>query len=767
MNQKMKWTVLLAMLLAALIPCAALAAQGDANIARSDDMREKFDDTVNGGCVCGDTLYFYGMENFFTYRIGDADLTAVKYELPETGSDEYRGIQKLFSDGKNLYALCALSYYRDGESGVTSVDIYPVEVGADEVRFGDPVQVNRENLIASYGDENYEYFVQVNDACFVNGYLMMYVYNQNGEEAIYSLDTESGEGSYLEDIQNIRSMTPYADGELLIETYDYEAGKFAFLLYDPESEALRTACEPLKREDGWYSGLAYSRESGRLFYMANGYVNAVENFDFENAEQVAELSTFYYSESGAMLLPGDYYVYVSYEGTSIRATDPGAMPDTRLTVRGAGYSDSIMSAYYNFGNTHGDVAVVLDQNYNDSDIIESMMGKDDSVDIYMLSVSSEAFDALYNRGYMVELENPQLVSAVEEMYPAIQDVLTRDGSVVAIPVSVYSWTLGLDYEGFEKLGIAREDVPDNWSELLDLLPELADKLPEDGRVRLFSDYMTQNMARMDLINGIMESWRIHQVATGREVDYAAPELAELFDKVMALDFEALGVSEEEEEDRVDVLDYRVYEEGGDSDRDYTLIETSVGCIIGSFYSNAEPALLSVIPGEPGEIPLRLSVAFVNPYSKNVELAQEFLVELMNNMEDRTAYNLSDKLNEPVRNRYSVQAIEEYQKELEEQREKLEAAEPVDKPAIEQYIASIERNIEEVDRYSWDIPEKDITWYRERADRLVVDRFDFLDAADDDGELSDLSQQFLAGKVSPADFLKEVDRKVRMRAKEGL
>ena len=493
-------------------------------------------------------------------------------------------------------------------------------------------------------------------------------------------------------------------------------------------------------------------------------MKAVKDFDFDNAEDVAELSTLYYSDAGGMLLPGDYYVYFSYENTFIRATDPDALPETRLVVqRGGSYSDSIMSAYYSFGNTHGDVAVVLDQTYTESSkIIEAMMGRDSSVDIYMLSVSGEAYDALYNRGFLVELKDEEIVSAVKNMYPAIQDALTRDGEVVAVPLSVYAWMPGLDYEGFEKIGIAREDVPDNWSDLLDLLPELPGLLPEDESVRIFEDYVTQDMAGMQLVSAIMESWRIHQTATGQDPSYDDPVLIGLFEKALALDFEAMGLPEGQDEDEVMYRSYGY----SDGDRSYRLIETGVGCTIGNFYSYCEPALLGMVPGETGEIPLELSVAFVNPFSKNVELAEEFLAELMRNMDNSTAYNLSDALNEPIMSSYTQESIDTYQEMLTEAQGRLEAAEPVDKPAIEEEIKDIERMLEDLDRYGWDISARDIEWYRAHDDAIAVERFDFLSAADDNGELSDLYQQFMAGKVSPADFLKEIDRKVRMRALEG-
>ena len=251
------------------------------------------------------------------------------------------------------------------------------------------------------------------------------------------------------------------------------------------------------------------------------------------------------------------------------------------------------------------------------------------------------------------------------------------------------------------------------------------------------------------------------MAAGQEVSYDSPELIELFEKVLALDYEALGLPEDDEDG---YAEYRVYEYGGE--RSYTLIETGVGCTIGNFYSNCEPVLLSVIQGESGDLPLQMSVAFVNPFSENVELAEEFLVELMRNTDRRTSYNLSDALNEPVRSRYAEESLRESEAMLAELQNQLETADPVDKPAIEESIKDVEQQLEELDRYGWDVSAKEIEWYRAHEDAITVERFNFLYASDSDGELFDLLEQFMAGKVSPAEALKEVDRKVRMRAQEG-
>ena len=301
--KKIQWIALLALALTALLPCAALAAAGDANIARNEAMYEKYDDGAYGACVCGDTLYFYGNRHIYTYHIGDADLTALDLELPETAENQYRNVQRLFSDGERIYLMCTLERYGDDGYGLVGAELYPVEIDGEQVTLGEPLALNTDKLTSTYGGDE-AYFIQINDVCYVGGYLMMYVYDDNGNEAIYALDIETGEGSYIEDLERVRCITAYADDQLLIGAYDYNTGTFEFQLYDPQAESLTAACPPIEA-DSRMSGLVYSAESERLFFMSGGYVKAVTDFDFENAEEVAELSSIYYGENGGMLLPGD------------------------------------------------------------------------------------------------------------------------------------------------------------------------------------------------------------------------------------------------------------------------------------------------------------------------------------------------------------------------------------------------------------------------------------------------------------------------------
>ncbi len=765
--RKITWTALLALLLAAMLSSAALAAQGDANIALQEQISEDYDDYIMSSCVAGGALYLCGNTHIFVYRPGDTDVTAVEYQPPELAEDERWYLARLLSDGDALYALTSVMKIGEESSDVERVELVPVEIDGDKVNFGSPLACSAEDLIVSYGGDRSD-MIQINDACCVGGYAMLFCYDESGMEHIYALDLESGEGNFLEDVgESIVCMTPYEDGQLLIETYDYGDHITEFWVYNPEDESISSVGSITTAEDDYQmpNGLAWSAESGKLFYLADGYVMAAEDFDFENAQIVAELSTFYGNQSAGLLLPGDLYVYVTFEGVMIRSTDPNALPESRLVIRNNAWAQATMDAYYAFGNSHPDVAVVIDDGYSSTtELVESMMNQDDSVDIYTLSVDSGAFDAVYNRGYMVELDDERLTSAISEMYPAIQDALTRDGSVIAVPLSVYSWIPGLNYEGFEKIGIPREQVPDNWTELMELLPELPDKLPEDGSVTIFGEYATQEDVRDQLFNAILTAWRTQLFAEGGDPHYSDPELVNALELASTLDLAALGLPEGDDEAEAAAYSWI----GGTGDnRPCQLIVFSVGCTLGNFYNNdAEPALLSVAPGGETGLPLSMTVAFVNPFSKNVDLAQEFLVEMMNCLDETVTYNLSDKYAEPVHNQTMLASIEDARETLESMKAQLEVAEDVDKPALEEEIANQEAYIADMEKNSWKISQEDIEQFRAMDDKLLVSRYDFLNGADDDGELADLTQQFLDGKVSAADFLKEVDRKVRMRAMEG-
>ena len=749
-------------LAAAFLSLSAQAATEDRNFVRNEGIFQEVSDSARGGCVVGDTLYLFGYSHIFSYRVGDDGLSTVTYELPAAGENEARELVRLFADGNRLCALMSVYRYAGDEYGPVRLEIAEVEIADGEARFGEPAVADVGALAVSYGDGNTSELASISEAVCAGGRLFLRVSTGEMYGRIYALELDGGAGDFI-DVEHARGMTAWKDGKLLIETYDYDTRSMGFLIFDPETDSLTPAC-PDMRADAPFSGVAYSAESGRLFYMKDGRVMAAEDFDFDNAQSAAELYVRYSDESESMLLPGNYYVCCGYyDGTSIRSTAPGALPDAVLTVQSAGINDVQMKAYYDFNGAHEDATVVLKEDYTeDGTIIEAMMNRDSTVDVYILSTNTEAYDALYSRGYMVELGSKAIADAVAEMYPAIQDAIMRNGEIVAVPVMLYGWTLGLDYEGFERIGISREAVPGDWPGFLALLPELSELLPEDGSVRIFPEYYTQRQARMELMDAVLDSWHLYLNAAGEELHYDVPELRAALEGIMALDLEAMGMPAGNEDDAYVMVTVI----GGGGDRTYTLVDPSAGCTIGSMSGNSEPALLSVIPGEAQPLPLDLAVALVNPFSPHAGLAQEYLEALYRNLDTRTLYNLNAQRNEPMRNRYYQQNLENTEKEIESARNELAAANPVDAAMWEERIAMLEEQLETIEEFSWDISPKEIEWYRAHDSELFVSRWNYVDVAYGSGEFADLVQQFLAGRLEADAFLKELDRRVRMKAMEG-
>lgn len=760
-----KWICLFLALMLSLTAAGALAAKGDANLGMGDDMYEAYGDNVRGCFILGDTLYLYGGNHLFYWHLGDAELEALEFEIPEAGERENRNLERMFTDGERVWALFSL--YRVGEEEYTLIapELAEVELADGSVRFGEIRSVENEDLKVSYGDNN-RYLIQINDLCCVGDTLYLMVYDDTGTQRVYALDMQSGAGDFLE-VDDAIQIAPYADGQLLIERYDYSAQTCEFLCWDGESERLSSLYGPAEAQGGYgYRGLAYSAESGKLFFLEGGYVKAAENFDLENAQSVAELSTDYYGDAAGALLPGDYYVFSSYNATSVRATGEGVLPDTRLTVLNGSYSEALTDAYYSFTAGRDDVAVVLSQDYmEDEKVIEGMLNRDSSIDVYLMSVQSRAYDALFSRGYMAELKDPEICAAVERMYPGVRAVLERDGEIVAIPVGVYGWTPGVNLEGFEKIGISPEEIPTDWASFLDFLAELPDRLPEDGSVRIFDDYMTQNGAKEQLLALILQNHLLYTASNDLDPAFDTPALRAVLERVMGLDYEAMGLKEDDDEGEGEMRYAESVYDLSDAARSYTLVELGVGCTLGNFYSECEPLLLSIEPDAQPQLPLELSVAFVNPFSEHVELAQQFLKEVLDKMEDRVRYNVSDELDEPVRSQYYAQNLEYYEKELASLQAELERAEEVDRPVIEQNLKDMEAARENMEKYSWDISRESIDWYRAHAQNLAVQRFSPM-YSDAGGEIQELVTQYIEGRLDTAAFLKGVDQKVRMMTLEG-
>lgn len=743
-----------------LAPCAR-AAEGDVNFRGGDEPFASLGGFPRGGCAAGGALYLYTDQYIYTWRPGDASPTALEYALPAADGESHT-VERLFADGERLCALCG-TYSESYElTGLEIAEVtVEVTVEGEAVSFGTPTEVPADDLAVYYGDE--AQLAQIGGSVAAGGALCLDVWSDTGERKLYIQPLDGGEGEFI-DVENLAGIAAYDGDRLLIETFDRSAKRCELWLLDPASNELTPACAPVE-SDAALGGLAYSAESGRLYYLADGYVMAAEGFDLASAQPIAQLMARYLDEAASFVLPGELYALVNpADGICVRSTAPGALPEDRLVVQGGGLFSAMVDAYYDFNATHSDAAAVLREDYaNDDAVLNDILSRDDSVDVRVTMASSELYDALRNRGYLAPLDDATIADAVGKMYPAVQDALTLDGSIVAVPVYAAGWALGLDFEGFERIGIPRDEVPDSWPAFLDLLPTLPERIGEDDRVRVFPEYDTQVQVRTELIGAILDDWLMHLRANDLPLSYDSPELCALLEKAMALDLDALGVKKGNEDE-----EYAMVAVSGGldmDDRDYTLVNPNADCMLtGS--EIVEPALLAVTPGEAAPVPIDLAVVFVNPFSKHIDLAQEYLARICENLDEDSLYALSDEYSEPVPWPAYEREIAEVEREMEEAKAKLETAAPEDAQQWEDAVAAAEYRREMLEAQRWRISPESIEWYRAHGERLMVKGYSYVSATDSSGEFQDLVQQFLAGRMDAESFLREIDRKVQMKLREG-
>ena len=99
---------------------------------------------------------------------------------------------------------------------------------------------------------------------------------------------------------------------------------------------------------------------------------------------------------------------------------------------------------YDINNPRGDISVVLQRDWN-AKVLQEMMNRDSSVDIYVLQYDRNEFSAMRNRDYLPDLSgNEKIAANVERMYPYVQDALKQNGKIIAIPTGFTGETLGIN-----------------------------------------------------------------------------------------------------------------------------------------------------------------------------------------------------------------------------------------------------------------------------------------------------------------------------------
>lgn len=765
-----------ATLLCAALP--ALAAPGDATVFR-DDYSGSSEISLNSIAYYNGRIYIFSYDN--RYGIwNDAEGKLDLYELNNTlftgsgdtesedldeGETRYTNFNGAISGDDGIYFLFATSktIEEDGsyDSQFETMELYKAEVAEDGTlslpEDAEPVEMEWDDMVDEY--DNSSYPNGLSNPQIRGGKLVGSTYLDSGDRAIAVLDVEDGSCTLIDlqpdDECYLNGWCFYQDGSVLLNYghYTEETSESVLHTLNLETEEEAPLCTVTGKSI--YS-MVYDEAKDTLYFACNGELCRMKGADASTIESISALAVNNGDGQPTFLTDDGRYLTGDYQTVVLRGTDPSQRAEISLTVYSS-YNSYVQNAAYTFGNTHSNVEVVMATSYED--VVQAMMNQSDAVDIYVLSVSDPGYAALLERGYLADLSSSdKITNFVNSVYPGLQDVLIRDGKVVALPVELYTSCMSYSPKAAEALGVT--ELPTSWLELFRFLAEDAPALLESHEgYNILPTYNTAEDMRNQLFTQMFQDYMLYLEKEDVEFAFDTDLMHSLLDAFEKIDFTKLGLMEDYDDD--DSVSYS-------SDDDKTLFSTwgTVDCQMYNMTSTSTlPLMLSLGTEDSPRLRAEMSVAFVNPYSKNQEAAIEYLETTVDGMEQTFIIDLCPDQNEPVLNAYyeqNIQSMKEYKDSLEQQI--AECTDEDEKAALQEQLESQQQYIDEYTKNNaYDASEESIAKYREYGDKLRAAEYfgvDIYSESDKDSMYSQMTQ-YLQGAIDANTMLQKLDKTVKM------
>lgn len=764
------------MLLCAALP--ALAAPGDATVFR-DDYSGSSEISLSSMAYYNGHIYIFSYDNRYGLW-NDAEGKLDLYELNNTlftgsgdtesedlddGETRYTNFNGAISGDDGIYFLFATSktIEEDGsyDSQFETMELYKAEVAEDGTlslpEDAEPVEMEWDDMVDEY--DNSSYPNGLSNPQIRGGKLVGSTYLDSGDRAIAVLDVEDGSCTLIDlqpdDECYLNGWSFYQDGSVLLNYghYTEETSESVLHTLNLETEEEAPLCTVTGKSI--YS-MVYDEAKDTLYFACNGELCRMKGADASTIESISALAVNNGDGQPTFLTDDGRYLTGDYQTVVLRGTDPSQRAEISLTVYSS-YNSYVQNAAYTFGNTHSNVEVVMATSYED--VVQAMMNQSDAVDIYVLSVSDPGYAALLERGYLADLSSSDKISKfVNSVYPGLQDVLIRDGKVVALPVELYTSCMSYSPKAAEALGVT--ELPTSWLELFRFLAEDAPALLESHEgYNILPTYNTAEDMRNQLFTQMFQDYMLYLEKEDVEFAFDTDLMHSLLDAFEKIDFTKLGLMEDYDDD--DSVSYS-------SDDDKTLFSTwgTVDCQMYNMTSTSTlPLMLSLGTEDSPRLRAEMSVAFVNPYSKNQEAAIEYLETTVDGMEQTFIIDLCPDQNEPVLNAYyeqNIQSMKEYKDSLEQQI--AECTDEDEKAALQEQLESQQQYIEDYTKNNaYDASEESIAKYREYGDKLRAAEYfgvDIYSESDKDSMYSQMTQ-YLQGAIDANTMLQKLDKTVKM------
>lgn len=390
------------------------------------------------------------------------------------------------------------------------------------------------------------------------------------------------------------------------------------------------------------------------------------------------------------------------------ALQPGAATENTLTVQTDG-RDWVGSVARRLGQEQGIEVEVSSRYLSYGELSQAMLTGSEEFDVYVTPLSWPDYDALYDKGYLVPLEDEELKAWAARVYPGMAEAFTRDGDLVAIPVEINVCGEAYNPRVTQALGIT--EIPTTWREFFHLLAQLSHSDLDDYFV--FDPWDT-DFKETTLYQFLGKALFEMQQLEDTRGFLNAPEMRATLEEFEQIDFDAF---------------LQGWEDGNDYTKDVLFFcPEELNCYNYGWnrgmYPGDMPTFaampLSVQPGQPGFLYASMCVAIINPHTRHPQAARLLLKALWADLPETMQANLLADWDTPI--------LDENQEE--------------GKPP--EYLVSPE----------------DLAVYQSYAPLVRIDHDDGL-GFDGEDLLVDLASRYLAGNLTAEEFLDTLDERWSM------
>ena len=774
MNGKRFILGLMALMMCLTMCASAFASTGDRVLMHETTVDGYLDMTVQTVLPCGDGLAIvkYSDTEVHIERYADVkaepELFVLGDEDRHTSNDENGEgwslyVNPWFSWQGELYGIECKSFFSEkGSRDEISVRHAKLENGKVILEESGLPELDLSGVIE--GGNGSQYIAGIHSVFTMEDKLYIAVYDYDGCK-LETIDLHDGSCTESEITGDFEGLVPGPEGSILIARGEWDD--------DGTSNTVRVNSLDLasqeEKELAAFTGMdtliinpTYDRNTDTLYIIKDGELWAVPQFDVERMEAVNDCAN---TGEGVIMLPDGFVAIWEYDTVMIKNTDPAQRGSVTLRISDRGYGSAMKDTVYDMSNKRGDISVVVRSDFGTKpDVVEAMLKRDSTTDIYVLQSDDNDFAALRKREYLPDLSgNEKIVENTNRLYPYIQNAVKQDGKIIGVPVSLSGESIGIHMEAWKEIGGTEEELPKTWSQFFDWLETLPERL-EGKNISVTDCWTTRPYFRGSILTIMLNQYEILMEKKGEDEYYfATPEMCELLRRLDNLDYERLEIRESDDEDGDGYMD--------EVDEKTPLLFTDNGVL---FYDTGAyvPMALSLSEEEEPVIPIQVSIAFVNPYSAHPQEAMEFLALAGDHLNVNDEYAAYTEMTEPVRyssfeeeRGYVLERIDW----LKEQIEKVE--EENDREMLKESLQEVEEELKELDEESWRISRKQIDRYQKWQGYFRVRGYSFLNvlySGDEDEEGTNEYDKLFHESIgkAPEEVLGMLDKKVRMIRMEG-